>query len=362
MKKNLLSAILLLFAVTAMAENQEIDNGYRWYLQAHINGSYNANEEMRYYGFGKGLGLGGDLSLGYNINDFWGVYLEIGAYGNKGAFLDGVYGCEKWDGYKFTTIEPTLNVSYNLTNGFLGYKPYRRNALYLHAGLGAAMSFSNNAPEKCSDGKTVCPVNTDNQTSMKGSFGLNYVYMFNNTLAFTGDVTCHLLGDNVNGCDWQVPVDGRFTVGVGLRVYLSKSKKPARETIYVDEIRTINDTITHTEQVVVEEQDVYPIFFDVNAKELVSNQKDIVNTVAAKLNEKPSKIVYVLGYADKSTEDSDNAQLAKDRADAITAELVKLGINPDRIVTHDMGDNVQPFVNLTSKNRSTICIITDLKH
>lgn len=355
MKKNILSAILMLFAVSAMAATEEIDNGYRWYLQGHVAAGYNSNEDMRYTSFGKGIGLGGDLSLGYSINDFWGISLELGYYGNKGAYLDGPYGCDKWENYKFTSIEPMFNVNFNLTNAMLGYKPSRRNALYIHAGIGAAFSSGNDAPKGCA-------IDTDNQSVLKGAIGFNWVYMFNNFVAFTADATAHIFGDKHNGGDWQIPVDGRFNLGVGLRVYISKSKKPAREIVYVDEYQTVVDTVTVVEQVKVDEQDVYPIFFDVNANELQANQKDIVKTVADQLRQNPSKIVYVLGYADKTSEDADNAQLAKNRADAITAELVNLGINKDRIVTHDMGGNVQPFLNLTSKNRSTICIITDLKH
>lgn len=361
MKKNILSAILMLFAVSAMAATEEIDNAYRWYLQGHVTAGYNGNEDMRYTSFGKGIGLGGDLSLGYNINDFWGVSLELGYYGNKGAYLAGPYGNDEFDNFKFSSVEPTFNVNYNLTNGMLGYKPSRRNALYFHAGLGAAFSFSNDAPDNC-QGNTDYKVKNGNQTVLKGSLGFNWVYMFNNFVAFTADATAHILGDKHNGADWQVPVDGRFNLGVGLRFFVSKSKKPAREVIYVDEINTVVDTITVVEQVKVDQQDVYPIFFDVNANELQASQKDIVKTVADQLRQNPSKIVYVLGYADKTSEDADNAQLAKNRADAITAELINLGINKDRIVAHDMGDNVQPFLNLTSKNRSTICIITDLKH
>lgn len=366
MKKNILSALLFLFAVTAMADNEnKIDNGYRWYGEFHLNGGYNANEDMRYTSFGKGLGIGADLGIGYNLNDFWGLFLEVGFHQNKGAYLDGPYGVNKWANYKFKSIEPTLNVTYNLTNGFLGYKPYRRNALYLRGGLGASFSFDNDAPAKCTPYKGIeepTSVDTKNHTVLKGVVGLNYVYMFNNTLAFTADANVHLFGDNHNGCDWQEPLDSRVNIGVGLRFYLSKSKKAAFETIYVDEVKNYTDTITVVEQVRVDDQDVYPIFFDVNANQLQVSQKDIVKKVAEQLNANPSKIVYVLGYADKTSEDTNNAQLAKNRADAITEELVNLGINKDRIVTHDMGDNVQPFVNLTSKNRSTICIITDLKH
>lgn len=360
MRKNILTAILMLFALTAMAETKEIDNGYRWYLQAHINGSYSANEDMRYTSFGKGLGLGGDLGVGYNINDYWGLMLDLGYFNNKGAYREPDFG--PWKNYSYKTFEPTINVAYNLTNAFLGFKPYRKNAVYLRAGVGAAFAFKNNAPEMCDDGKTPCPVTTGNQTVVKGNIGVDYVYMFNNMLAFTANATANLYGDKVNGCDWQVPVDARYGIGVGLRVYISKPKKASRETVVVDELKVYNDTIVKVEKVVVDDQDVYPVFFDVNATDLVAAQKDIVKTVAEKLNNAPSRIVYVLGYADKATEDGADGKLAKQRADAITAELVKMGIDPERIVTHDMGDNVQPFLNLTSKNRSTICIITDLKH
>lgn len=366
MKKNILSIILMLFAVSAMAEEKEIDNGYRWYAQAHFSAGYNANEDMRYMSFGKGIGFGGDLSVGYNFNDFWGMYLELGYYANKGAYLVGPYPYNdlkagNWNDFKFKSFEPTINVSYNLTNGFLGFKPNRHNALFIHGGIGAAFSSGNTAPDQNPSNKDTY-INNANHTVLKGSVGLNYAYMFNNWIAFTADATAHILGDNHNGGDWQVPVDTRFNIGVGIRVYLTKSKKPSRTFEYVDQVNTITDTITVVEKVVVNDQDVYPFFFDVDAKEVNASQNASIAKVVEQLNNNPSKVVYVLGYADKTTEQQNNAQLAKDRADAITAELLKAGINKDRIVTHDMGDNVQPFVNLTSKNRATICIITDLKH
>lgn len=369
MKKNILAAILMLFAVSAMAEDKEIDNGYRWWAQAHFTAGYNANENMRYMSFGKGIGVGGDLSVGYNINDYWGVFLELGYYANKGANEVGPYAIapyeQQFENFKFNSIEPTLNMSYNLTNGFLGFKPNRHNALYLHAGIGAAFSSGNTATDidpNWDKNIYLNRIDNANHTVMKGSLGLNYVYMFNNCIAFTADATAHVLGDNHNGGDWQVPVDGRFNIGVGVRVYLSKNKKPSRTFEYVDQVNTVTDTITVVEKVEVNDQDVYPFFFDVNAAELNASQNASIAKIIDKLQKNPSKVIYVLGYADKATEDKNNAELAKSRADAITAQLINAGINKERIVTHDMGDHVQPFLNLTSKNRATICIITDLKH
>lgn len=363
MKKNILSAILMLFAVSAMAET-EIDNAYRWYLQGQFTAGYNANEDMRYTSFGKGIGLGGELSIGYNINDLWGAYLGLGYYGNKGAYFDDHIGRDykvaKFGHYNFSSLEPTINVSYNLTNGLLGYKPYRRNAVYAHLGVGAAFSFSNGAPSQNSLGHPT-NISVKNQTSLKGAIGFNYVYMFNNTLAFTADATAHVFGDKFNGADWQVPADARYNVGVGLRVYLGKSKMPSRYVDLIDQVNTVVDTVIVVEKVNVDIQDVYPVRFSASSSDVEVSQSGVIAAVAEQLKSQPNKIVYVLGYADSEVEGDNAATIAKKRADAITAELVKAGIDVERIVAHDI-NSAPTFNNLTAKNRTTLCIITDLKH
>ena len=358
MKKNILTSLLLLFSVAAMAQN-EIDNSYRWYVQAHINGSYSANEDLRELKFKDALGWGADFAIGYNFNDFWGIYAQVEYNKNRGAQDVSIIPPasrlgDNIEGFKFNTIEPTLNVSYNLSNGFLGYKPGRRNNWYIHAGLGAAFASNNTAEEGYK-------ISTNNHTVMKGSLGINYLYNFSNWVAFTADLTGNIFGDWVNGGSWQVPVDGRINLGVGLRVYLSKSTKPAREVVYRDDLVVVHDTIVVDEVVEVSDKDVYPIFFAQNASELADNQVSDIKAVADYLKANPAKIVYVLGYAEEG--ESNAAKLAKTRADLVTDQLVnKYGINADRVVTHDMGSNVKPYLRQAEKNRSTICIITDLKH
>lgn len=365
MKKNILTAILALFAVTAMANKTEIDNGYRWYLQFHVNGAYSANEDMRYVSFGKALGLGGDISLGWNINDYWGVSLDVIYHNNKGVYQNSHYQAFDYKkmvygSYCYNSVEPQLSVNYNLTNGFLGYKPNRHNAVYIHAGVGAAFTWGNDVPEPNPEFNIYNFPTPENQKVWKGNIGINYVYMFSNWVGVTADANYNIFPDEVNGAVWQVPVDSRFTIGAGLRVFISKCSNPNRIT-YTDDVRNYTDTIYVTKRVEIDEQDIYPIFFDTNVTDVKTPQAGIVKTIAAQLAKDPSKIVYVLGYSDKETEPANNAQLAKERADAITAELIKQGVDVERIVTHDMGDNVKPYTNLTSKNRSTICIITTLK-
>lgn len=354
MKKTILSALVLLISVASFAKD-EIDNGYRWYLQAHLNGSYSSNEDLRYNDFSDALSWGADLSLGYNINDIWGVDLQVAFNKNKGAahFIDNIW--ENKNVFSFNSWEPSLNLTYNLTSGFFGYMPGRRHNLYVHVGPALAIRSKIDADNKLEF------TDKDSKAVLGGRVGFNYIYNISNCVALTADVSGNLFGDKFNGIAWQEPLDGRVNVGVGLRVYLSKSTKPARETVYLDQINMIHDTITVTEQKIVNTQDVYPIFFSTNNAQLQQSQSGVVQSVAAALKENPTKVVYVLGYADKDTESEANEMLAKSRADVITSELINAGIDSARIITHDMGDNVQPFLKLTDKNRSTICIITDLK-
>ena len=74
------------------------------------------------------------------------------------------------------------------------------------------------------------------------------------------------------------------------------------------------------------------------------------------LKEHPTAKVTVTGYADKNTGNKDiNARYAKQRAESVTRELVKKGIQASRISTDSKGDLVQPF-NINDENRVTIVI------
>lgn len=361
MKKNIITALLMLFTVSAMA--QEIDNSYRLYVQAHLNGSYSSNENMRYdpMTFADALSLGGDVAVGYNLNDFWGLYFELAYNKNKGAqdFFNTpngpVYG-KNITGFSYNSIEPSINGSYNLSNGFFGYKPGRRNNWYVEVGFGAAFTSGNNA--------TGPAIDPSNKTVLFGKLGLNYVYNINNWLAFTAHAQGHIFGDDFNGHpDKDVALDGRISLGAGLRVYLTKSKKPTREIVYRDDIIVHHDTVRVREEVVVNDQDVYPIIFQTNKSDIASANTADLAKVAQALKTNPSKVVYVLGYAEKETESTDADKLASERASVITSELInKYGIDPVRVITHRIGTQAQPYVNQANKNRATICIITDLKH
>lgn len=367
MKKNIISILLLLFTASAMAQQQSytemtsqeviVDNSYRWYAQAHINGTLSSSEDLRYNSVFKSLGWGADVAVGYNFNDFWGGYAEFAYNKNKGASQLIANPVDNQNIYSYNTFEPSINVTYNLTNGFLGYKPGRKNNFYVHGGPVLAIRPKINVPA----GWTM--EHPEGGCFFGGKIGVNYIYNYNNWVALTADVSANFFDDKLSGNAWEVVLDTRFHAAIGIRVFLTKSKKPAREVVYRDEIVVKHDTVKVREEIDIRDVDVYPIYFDTNKSDIASAKTADLKTVADILTKNPEKIVYVLGYANKITESDNAAKLSAERAEVITDELInKYGIDETRVITHKIGTQDQPFTHQLDKNQATICIITDLKH
>ena len=88
------------------------------------------------------------------------------------------------------------------------------------------------------------------------------------------------------------------------------------------------------------------VFFNINSAK-VASRKDLVNVkeLAEYAKANNSKIV-VSGYADSKTGSAAyNQALSQRRADTVAKELVKMGVNPDNIITEAKGgvDNLSPF-------------------
>ena len=98
----------------------------------------------------------------------------------------------------------------------------------------------------------------------------------------------------------------------------AQNKKP-EVTVMTESIR---DFVTHP----------ISVFFDLG-KINVANLKDLVNVKGlAKYAVANNSKLLVIGYADSSTGTPEiNARLSKERAQTVTNELIKLGVNPNNI-------------------------------
>lgn len=372
MKKNIISILLLLFSVSAVAQNQMIsqevivENSYRFYAQAHINGTFSSSEDLRYNKIYKPLCWGADVAVGYNFNDFWGLFAEFAYNKNKAASQIQENPMNNQNIYTFNSFEPSINVTYNLSNGFSGYKPGRRNNFYINVGPSVAIRPKIDVPNnyyRVQEDGTTDKANFDAKTLIGGHMSLSYVYNYSNWVAFTAHAGVAFYGDKFSGHAWEVKLDSRANIGLGVRVFLNKSPKPVREIEYRDRVIVKHDTVKVREEVDIRDVDVYPIPFETNKSDLASAKTADLKTVADILSKNPEAVVYVLGYANKDTEAANQAKLAVERADIITDELInKYGVDETRVITHKIGTQDQPYLKQAEKNQATICIITNLKH
>ena len=122
-----MSAALLAGCLTASAQQpQAADakpcNGFapHWYVQAQIGGQYTLGEVK----FGDLVSGNLQVAGGYNFTPVWGLRLALDTWQSKGG-TDLSYlglGEQTW---KWNYIAPTVDVTCDLTNWILGYKPNR---------------------------------------------------------------------------------------------------------------------------------------------------------------------------------------------------------------------------------------------
>jgi outer membrane protein OmpA-like peptidoglycan-associated protein len=82
----------------------------------------------------------------------------------------------------------------------------------------------------------------------------------------------------------------------------------------------------------------YLVFFDHNSAQLTDAGRGILRTAADNARAGRATRVTATGHADASGADAYNQQLSVRRADAVRAELVRLGIPPDQISTAGRGE------------------------
>ena len=98
------------------------------------------------------------------------------------------------------------------------------------------------------------------------------------------------------------------------------------------------------------------VFFNIN-KTNIASQKDLVNVEAlAKYAKQNNNNLKVVGYADSATGTAERNQwLSEERAKTVADELVKLGIDRDKITTEGRG-GVDELSPISFNRRATVQI------
>ena len=382
-----MTAALLAGCLTASAQEpqaaEKADNAFvpHWYLQAQIGGQYTLGE----VDFGDLLSGNLQLGAGYNFTPVWGLRLSLNTWQSKGGsdlrYLD--LGKQTW---KYRYIAPSLDVTCDLTNWILGYKADRVCNFGLLAGIGLNFAWHNGeaysiynmvANQEIATGVTA-PLEHQmtylwggTTTRFVGRLGAYLDFRVSRRVSLGLELNSNTLSDTYNSKD-AGNTDWYFNALAGIKVRLGKlGKKPVAapaEPIIVEKVvEKIVEKPVEVEKIVYKEVEPAPapevretlrrdIFYTLRGSDISRTEMAKIEDVVNYLNKYPEANVSITGYADKGTGTAAiNARYAKQRAESVTRELVKKGIQASRITTDAKGDTIQPFGN-NDDNRVTVVI------
>ncbi len=325
-----------------------------WFVQANaVGSSFWGSQERSAVKPGKLLkdyrtNLGFSLALGKWFTPGIGLRTKFnGVWGRTVISED-----KKLNASKYWTLQE--QVLFNISNMFMGYNEQRvwNFIPYAGAGLGRNMSY--------------------NTYGMGFSVGVLNTFRINHKFAVNLDINYGVYDAGFDGAR-GIPVakhslknkDRIVNVEVGLTYRLGKSSwkgavaQDAMNALAQSEIDALNAQLAdlqsendrlNQELASKPEPKVLPqpervlekrlvsapvsVFFDLN-KAVPSSKKDLQNVAdLAKVAKENNAKIVVTGYADSQTGSADrNRQLSQQRADAVVAELVKMGVSRDLIET-----------------------------
>ena len=325
-----------------------------WFVQANVVGSsFWGSQEQQSVKFSK-------LTKDYRTN--LGFSIALGKWFTPGLGLrtkfNGVWGRsiisedKSLNASKYWTLQE--QALFNLSNMLMGYNEQRvwNFIPYAGGGVGRNMSYGCYA--------------------LGFSVGLLNTFRISQKVAFNFDINYGSYEPSFDGFsaggDFKLSLKGRdrvINVELGLTYRLGKStwkSTPdidAMQALSQSEIDALNaqlaDLMAENERLGEElanaEQQTAPapqepvtitkvvaapvsVFFNLN-KAVISSQRDLQNVAAlvAVAKEQGAKLV-VTGYADSQTGSAErNRQLSEQRAEAVVAELLKMGVSRDQIET-----------------------------
>ncbi|MBP3258126.1 MAG: OmpA family protein [Bacteroidales bacterium] len=327
-----------------------------WFVQGNVTwGAWYAHERALVRPFhkfptGEGhTGLGASLAIGKWFTPGLGLRTKVNAWrvGSK-MTVDGVdiKPNEYWAANE--------QVLFNLSNLFLGYNEKRIWSLIPYIGAGVNRDM------------------TANHYSTQLNCGVLNMFRISRKLAANLEIGWNTYESDNSGLGIKSRIN-QFTLEVGLTYNLGKStfkKSPDVETLeslhqsqldalnaQLDDMQAENDRLRGMLDSKPQPQTAAPqtvtkvvaapvsVFFSIG-KSVIESPKDLQNVAdLVKVAQQHQSKLVVTGYADSETGSADyNRQLSAKRAEAVAAELVKMGVGRDQIETVAAGgvDTLNP--------------------
>ncbi len=363
MKKVLLFLLLIGLSTGVMAQaevsgekHSVATNSFwaNWFVQANVVGSsFWGSQEQQSFKFSKmtkdyRTNLGFSIALGKWFTPGLGLRTKFnGVWGRSVISEDKSLNASKY----WTLQEQAL---FNLSNMLMGYNEQRvwNFIPYAGGGVGRNMSYGCYAL-----GFSVGLLNTFRiSQKVAFNFDINYGSYESSFDGFSAGGDSKL---SLKGRDRAINVELGLTYRLGKSTWKSTPDIDAMQALSQSEIDALNaqlaDLMAENERLGEElanaEQQAAPapqepvtitkvvaapvsVFFNLN-KAVIFSQRDLQNVAAlvAVAKEQGAKLV-VTGYADSQTGSAErNRQLSEQRAEAVVAELLKMGVSRDQIET-----------------------------
>lgn len=371
LNKILLSAALLATTMTVSAQEQPAaktvyDFNPHWYVQAQIGGQYTLGEVK----FKELVSPNAQVALGYQFNPVFGMRLAVGGWQSRGGWDAGNYGYWKW---KYKYVAPALDFTFNISNLFCGFNPFRVVNVSAFLGAGANIAFDNDEANSINPAiASAFPNSNQNleylwdgtKTRFVGRAGVMVDFRLSDRVSLGIEGNANVLNDKYNSKKAGNP-DWYFNALVGVKVNLGKKKTYTARTIEPPK------PIERVVERVVEKQVPAPapkkpikqiqlrrdIFFPINVSKIQNSEEKKLQDIADYMAEYPETNVHIVGYSDRGTgTHAINKRLSAERSKAVAHALEEKGIEPTRISYDDKGDTIQPFQE-NDKNRVSIAIV-----
>ena len=345
------------------ASAQEFNPG--WYLQ--LRGG--VAETIGETNWTKLLSPAADLAVGYQFTPVFGLRGDFMGWQAKGAMTAKEFGTEV---YKFNFAQAALDATFDIANMF-NVNVDRVLSPYVYVGVGGNARFNNaEAQALAAKGGAFEYLWDGTKISAAGRAGLGFDIRLTDAIKLNLEGGVNALSDQFNSKKndaGKLPMDFdyQWTGLIGIKINLAKKAAPAPVVVPpapAPAPAPAPKPEPKPEPVVTPAPAPAPapelqenIYFIINKWDIQASEVAKLDEIAAFMAEYPETKVQLTGHADKATGNAKiNLYLSEKRADAVTNELVKRGVDASRISSSFKGDTANPFAT-PEENRVTVCFV-----
>jgi len=359
-------ALIILTSILALSFSATAQSEFNPHSYAGIRGGlgYTVGEMAS---FNKFFTPALDLNFGYQFTPAFGLRADICGIQGKGALGEN-------DVYKFNYIQGGIDATLNICDLISGYKDSRIFEPYVFAGVAANYRYGNDEALAIAD-KFDANNNLWDKAAVApaGRAGIGCDINLSERIALNLEANYNMQSDKFNS-KVGPSFDHQYNYLIGIKIALGKKKntpapavvpapapapapapkeEPKAEPAPAPAPQPAVETVVEKAPETIERN----IFFNINKWDIRESEAQKVDDLFDFMQRHPETNLYITSYADKATGNAKiNMNLSQHRAESVTNELIKRGIDKSRISYEYKGDTVNPF-STPEENRVSVCVV-----